>query len=78
MYLSIYFFFHFHNGLRCNALRKTVVVFFLLLNFLHFCPPPFLAFRGAWCVVRGVWFRICSRSLVCVTPPTVLDLGPRL
>ena len=38
----------------------------------------FLAFRGAWCVARGAWyvvrcawFRIFSRYLVPLTPPTV-------
>ena len=27
--------------------------------------------RGAWCVARGAWFRIFSRYLVPLTPPTV-------
>ena len=27
--------------------------------------------RGAWRVVRGTWFRIFSRCLVSLTPPTV-------
>ena len=31
----------------------------------------FSAFRGARCVERGEWFRICIRYLVCATPPTV-------
>ena len=46
------------------------------------CPPPFRrkaeghcfwlsVVRGAWCVVRGAWFRIFSRYLVPLTPPTV-------
>ena len=31
----------------------------------------FSVFRGAWCVLRGAWFRIFSRYLVPLTPPTV-------
>ena len=48
--------------------------------FVH-CPLPFwrkksggtlfLVIRGAWCLVRGVWFRIFSRYFVPLTPPTV-------
>ena len=29
------------------------------------------AFRDAWCVARGAWFRIFSRYLVSLTIPTV-------
>ena len=31
----------------------------------------FLVFRGAWCVVRGAWFRVFSGYFVPLTPPTV-------
>ena len=31
--------------------------------------------RGAWCVARGAWFRIFSRYLVPLTPPTVFVLS---
>ena len=33
----------------------------------------YLAFRSAWRVMHGVWFRVCSRYLVSATPSTVLD-----
>ena len=47
-------------------------------GFMFCCCPPafskksggtlFLAFRGAWRVARGAWFRIFSRYLVPLTP----------
>ena len=40
-----------------------------------FCPPPFRRTAEGYCfwlsVVRGEWFRIFSRYLVPLTPPTV-------
>ena len=59
-----------------------VFVCFLFVCLLFFCPPPFRrkaeghcfwfsVGRGVWYVARGAWFRIFSRYLVPLTPPTV-------
>ena len=62
---------------------QHVFFFFFFFFFCFFFLSPafskksggtlFLAFvvRGPWCVARSAWFRIFSRYLVPLTPPTV-------